>query len=293
MAAKISTKPSADCELIKARAREQVASRKLDRLKDRYEKLKSITDTEFEKQTGEREALALRNEELEARCRGLQDEASMWRTQLFEQLDRLDSTKEEFYALQAELAQAQWELVELVDLERTRCETALALSQAEVHQLSKELVSARARVDGLKNLGSCLAAKLDRATAQRKVLQREHARLTELAEMRAGLLESRDEEIATLRAELFEARGQLLSHQLDSPRWETLREGLGEDSAEETVEDLPLVLEPTFPEAASKPVGQRRLKLAFLPAEESRVEPLPKRLWMRAGKTFEGWFKLK
>jgi hypothetical protein len=228
----------------------------------------------------------------------------MWKAQLFDQLDRLDATKQEFYDLQSELARAQWELVELVDLERTRCETALARSQAEVHDLSKELVSSRSRVDGLKNLGTCLAAKLERTAAQKRVLQREHARLTELAETRAALLETREEELVALRAELFEARRQLLSHRLESQGWDSLKQGLHAPVATpaELIWDLAAsagepdgvvpetVILPALPPSAE--VGRRRLKLAGVPLVESQVPPLPKRLWMRAGKTVEGWFKL-
>jgi chromosome segregation ATPase len=303
MAAKTTQKAPLDQELVKAKAREQVASRKLDRLKDRYEKLKVITDTHFETHSGEREKLEQRLQqsqaqiqELSARCQSLQDEAAMWKSQLFDQLDRSDAKHQEFLTLQTELAEAQWQMVELINEERTRCETERAKSEVQVDLLGKELIAARARVDGLKNLGTCLTAKLERATAQRKVLQREHARLAEQAEARAQLLESKDDEIEELRVQLFEARRQILTQRLDSQSWEVLKEGLASEPAPQPAvqkwEVAHLVAESPL-QAPRKPEGRRQLKLAPIPsAQSSGVLKTPRQLFQRATKTMGGWFKL-
>jgi DNA repair exonuclease SbcCD ATPase subunit len=322
--AKSVTKTPTDNELMKAKAREQVASRKLDRLKDRYQKLKAITDTQFESHAEERtrleQALAdarAENEELRTRLQGVKDEAAMWKAQLFDQLDRAEARHEEFVALQTELAEAQWQMVELVNEERLRCETERARADLATEQARKQLVAERARVDGLKNLGACLTARLERATAQRKVLQREHARLAELAESRTAQLEARELELEELRAQLFQARGQLLSHRLESQSWDALKEGLGADSAASLAMDEELVssdsqFEPTEAEltasgewdlhisSETRPagppqrVGQRQVKLARpLPPEVNPPAFKPSELWGRASKTLGGWFRLK
>lgn len=299
MAVKATTKGTLDTDLVKAKAREQVAARKLERLKERYDKLKAITDTQLEKHAGEREKSDGRlqdalqeNAELVARCKGLQDEAAMWKAQLFEQLDRLDAKQLDFQTVQTELAETQWQLVELMEAERHRAETALAQSIGEIDRLQKELVGSKARVDGLKNLGTCLAAKLDRATAQRKVLQRDHARLSEVAEMRANLLDIKDDEIEALKADLFAARGQLLSHKLDSQSWDTLKSALGEEPTDQpealtSAWDAAHVIAPDFalPRRAE---GRRQLKLAAMPEQSSPITELPKKLF----KTVGSWFKL-
>lgn len=310
---------SLDKELKKANAREQVANRKLERLKERYDKLKLATDSQLAKYAEEQrksrdfyaETLA-RNIELEASCKNLSDEAAMWKAQLFEQLDRLDEKKadlvaqqQDFYALQSELAEAQWQLVELVDLERNRAETELAKSHAQIDSLKKELVSANARIEGLRNLGTYLTAKLERATAQRKVLQREHARLCELAEDRKALLINSSDELRSLENELFEARGKLLSHHLDTSSWEGLRESLGQqgshpfdeackaDKARKAIEPvLVAAIEPPAITAMliEKPPKRKPLRLA--PSQAQSDITKPPSLLRRAGKAIGSWLKL-
>jgi hypothetical protein len=306
MAIKQSSRTSAEKELIKANAREQVANRKLDRLKERFEKLKVVSEAQLDKHAAEREkhdrrmqASLAENAELQSRCKSLQDEAAMWKAQLFEQLDRLDAKQAEFLEMQGELAQAQWQFVELVDQERAEAQIAQAQSQAQVVSLQKELVSMQSRVEGLKTMGSCLNAKLERATAQRRVLQREHARLSELAEMRASLLEIKDDEVERLKADLFEARRQILSHRLDSQSWDSLKAGLGDDQDGLPAQawDVAHVIADTvvapLPVAPRKGEGRRQLKLAALPAASSPEATVsPKGLLQRASKTLGGWFKL-
>jgi hypothetical protein len=300
--AKTVHKATADKETIKAKAREQVANRKLDRLKDRYEKLKAITDSQLETQTHQhqrleselREARA-QNEELAAQLKFVKDEAAMWKSQLFDQLDRAERKHQDFVNLQTELAEAQWQMVELLNEERARCETERAKAEVEAEQARRELVAARARVDGLKNLGACLAAKLERATAQRNVLQREHARLVEATEERIAQLEARDLEIEELRIQLFDARRLLLSRHLETQSWETLKQGLARP-------DEPEPTESAEPEAAGrvadivlspqKAIGHRRLKLAALPEQSSQIPPAPHLLLRRAGKALGDWLKL-
>ena len=303
--AKTSPKTQIDKELVKAKAREQVASRKLDRLKDRYDRLKVITDTQFESHADEldtvkgqlAESLA-HNEAMTARLKAIADEAAMWKSQLFDQLDRWDAQRQDYLSLQTELAEAQWQMVELLNEERARCEMDRARSEALVDQLQKELTASRARVDGLKNLGTCLTAKLDRATAQRKVLQREHARLAELADERMRQVESKDEEAEGLRVQLFEARRQILSHRLQSESWEALKEGLDSDGTDDAPVnpfewDVAAHLIPDSPMAVpQRAVGHRQLKLASLPTESHPGSASPLRLLQRATKTVGGWFRL-
>lgn len=303
--AKTSAKTPIDKELVKAKAREQVASRKLDRLKDRYDRLKVITDTQFETHSQELDSLKAQlaesrahNEELSARLKMLGDEAAMWKSQLFDQLDRWDLQRQEYLNLQTELAEAQWQMVELVNEERARCELERARCEAQLDVLQKELVASRSRVDGLKNLGTCLTAKLERATAQRKVLQREHARLSDLAEERAHLLEIKDGEMETLRVQLFEARRQILSHRLESDSWDSLKDGLATPKTEtppaETQQwDVAAHLIPESPlPAPIRAVGHRQLKLASMPAQSSSISNGPLRLFQRATKTVGGWFRI-
>lgn len=303
--AKTSPKSPIDKELVKAKAREQVASRKLDRLKDRYDRLKVITDTQFESHSHELEQLKgqlaesrAHNEEMASRLKMIGDEAAMWKSQLFDQLDRWDAQRQEYLGLQTELAEAQWQMVELINEERTRCELERARCEAQLDLLQKELVASRARVDGLKNLGTCLTAKLERVTAQRKVLQREHARLADLAEERAHQLDSKDEEILDLRNRLFEARRQILSHRLESDSWEALKEGLASreleaPSAEPQEWDMAAHIIPESPlPVPVRDIGHRQVKLASMPAQSSPVSDGPLRLFQRATKTVGGWFRI-
>lgn len=293
-------------ELIKAKAREQVCQRKLDRLKERFEKLHSEVETITEKFAIEREKLEVRlqkkdlqKKKFAVRCKTLQDEAVMWKSQLFEQMDRLEEQQTDFMAVRTELAEAQWQLVELVESERSQRELDLAKSQAESLQLRKALTDSRAQSDGLRNMGTCLAAKLEKAISQRKVLQREHIRLTELAEERGLLLDQRDAEVEALKAQLFEARGQLLTHQLESETWPVLKAGLEEPvSLEELAEewDLEETAPPIEVEEAvlvGRSAERRSVKLAVLPSQSSTADSIgPRQLFHRASKTVGGWFKI-
>lgn len=333
----MSVKTPIDKELTKAKTREQVAYRKLDRLKERYDKLKLITDSELMRHAEEQAAIhkhhedtLIENEELKARCQSLADEAAMWKAQLFDQLDRLDdkqaeltTQQQDFYALQSELAEAQWQLVELVDLERSRAEADLARAQVAIDDLSKELVAEKARVDGLKNLGTCLAAKLERATAQRKVLQREHARLFTLAEQRTELLKAKDDELAEIQNELFEARRQLLSYRIETSSWDGLKESLAQPAASytqaeatsfesvdpiideqpqagtvantiafscETIEPHPLLVGQSLIKSEHK---RRPLKLRAMNDKAGQDNASPQNLFSRASQVISSWLKLE
>ena len=300
---KPNTKAPLEQELIKARAREQVGQRKLDRLKDRFEKLQHELENLAGKFSAEREKweLRLQKKELQkkkfaVRCKTLQEEAAMWKSQLFEQMDRAEEQQADFLAVRTELAEAQWQLVEAVEGERNQRELELAKSQAETCQLRKALTESRAQADGLRNMGACLTAKLEKAISQRKVLQREHIRLTELAEERAILLDQRETELEALKTQLFEARGQLLTHQLESESWPALKAGLEQPVFEEIAEEWNLE------EASSLSQGElelshsnerRPLKLAALPDVPSTASSVgPRQLLHRASKTLGGWFRI-
>ncbi len=305
MKATTPTKPSSKAplekELIKAKAREQVNQRKLERLKERFEKLQAESETqagrlatEKEKWDAKLQKRDLQKKKLAARCKTLQDEATMWKSQLFEQMDRLEEQQADFLEVRTELAEAQWQLVELVETERSQREIELAKSQAEAYQLRTELTATRAQADGLRNMGTCLAAKLEKAVAQRKVLQREHIRLSELVEERTQLLDRRETEIEALKTALFEARGQLLTHRLESESWPVLKAGLEgfEEVPLSSLEEVPLSsLEGLAPLTTSP--ERRPLKLAALPASSGSVTTVGARgLLHRASKTVGGWFKL-
>lgn len=298
-------KAALEKELIKAKAREQVSQRKLDRLKERFEKLQAEGEAQSDRWNAERERwenklqkLDHQKKKLAVRCKTLQDEAGMWKSQLFEQMDRLEEQRADFTSVRAELTEAQWQLVELVEAERTQREIELAKAQAETFELRRELTAARAQADGLRNVGSCLTAKLEKAVAQRKVLQREHIRLSELVEERTSLLEQRDQEIEALKMALFEARGQILTHRLESETWPVLAAGLHHEApAEESQEDWEFEETPLSALGSSlelHPSRERRpLKLAAFPSASSSVTAVGARqLLHRAGKTVGGWFKL-
>lgn len=313
MKASTSTKPSPKAslekELMKAKTREQVSQRKLDRLKERFEKLQAEFEACSVKHALEKDKweakLAKREQQkkkLAARCKTLRDEAAMWKTQLFEQMDRLEEQQADSLAVRTELAEAQWQLVELVEAERSQREIELAKSQAETYELRKELTAARAQAEGLRNVGACLTAKLEKAIAQRKVLQREHIRLSELVEERSRELEFFEAEIDSLKTALFQARGQILTHRLDSESWPALKAGLEDGDHEEVPEveshdewDLqepPLSsLEAVLPLTNSR--ERRALKLAPVPSHASAVNSSGAReLLHRASKTVGGWFKI-
>lgn len=281
-----------DQELLKAKTREEVARRKLERLKERYRQLQELTSQpEPESHPAEQRLAEVLQEHLalQERHQRLQDEAAMWKSQLFEQLDRLEIREMEFQALRGELAETQWQLVELLNEERTRSETERAHLEMQLDALQRELTASRARVDGLKNLGACLAAKLERAASERQTSQL--AQLEQTQQLAASLaqLEQKDQEIQELRSELFETRRRLLSHQLDQADWVELKRGL----------EIPVAVAPSSFDSAGDAeaceeaavVPRRRLRLAAAPqSPEPRILPI-RDWWTQASRSLESWMR--
>ncbi len=280
-------------KVTKASAREQVANRKIERLKSRFDRLQAAFDAQklqSESLVDDLQAISAQKEseasDLENRCRTLRDEAAMWKAQLFEKLDCLEagasqqqSLEQEFVHLQRAYSQVAEQLAEInpEDWERR---LQASLQRAETAE--KDLVCARAQTEGLKAMGTCLAAKLEKETAQRKFLKAENGDLQSQSLELTKLLNARNEELAKVKRDLFESRGDLLRLRLESESWEVLQSGLTKSEAHtERKSAAPEPLEPTHAPA---------LTIDFpVPAYASAPT---KSLLQRAGKTLGGWLNL-
>ena len=113
------------------------------------------------------------------------------------------------------------------------------------------------------------------------------------------MLDQRDAEVEALKAQLFEARGHLLTHQLESESWPVLKAGLEkpvtlEELAEEwDLEEAAALVGSEEELLVSRSAERRSVKLAALPSESSTATAVgPRQLFHRASKTLGGWFKI-
>lgn len=281
-------------KLTKADAREQVANRKLERLKSRFDRLQAAFDAQklqTESLVDDLQAVSVQKEsaasELESRCRALRDEAAMWKAQLFEKLDSLEAGNSHQQTLEQELSQlrrAYGQVAEqLAEIDPGDWERRLQASQNRAETSEKELAGARAQIEGLKSMGTCLAAKLEKETAQRKFLKSENGDLQSQSLELTKLLNARNEDLARVKRDLFESRGELLRLRLESETWDVLQSGLTKSEAHTERKSAP-------PEPVVPPTVAPTPTIDFpVPAYASAPS---KGLLQRAGKTLGGWLKL-
>lgn len=295
-------------ELRKAENRERVAQCKLDRLKERFDKLyndvacsqKALDNVNIECENLRRQ-LARAQEERERASQ----EALMWRTQLFERMELLETTKHQMR-----------ELEQTIELERERAEHAALVQRSSHEELKKrdrERLFFELRIEDLQKAekeareqaNDLLEALTDAETAisdfqrandrqEREIdgLKSLGASLSEQLRQTAGLLDQQKKHSLALREELRHEREQsalLLSE------FERLKDSYSE------VQERLTGLEQEIERGVLRRVGKekagiaRREKLAEYPAAAAQAETqriIGRDALSRATKKMTGWFRL-
>ncbi|MCA9778723.1 MAG: hypothetical protein KC800_18470 [Candidatus Eremiobacteraeota bacterium] len=298
---------STEAMLKKAQNRERIAQCKLERLKTRFDRLEH-EKLGFKRQVEEIQDDCLRLAEelltVKAEKSKLEQEASMWRTQLFERMELLDLARDQVAHLKTEKAsleeQAQQaretsltshQELKRRDRERKQyemkieeLETAQKQSRDQTEEILEALTDAKRAIDslqrsndyyqreivGLKSIGASVTEKLTKMTQQRdRYKQRLNARSEELRleqDQSAHLLS----EVERLKDELYEVRGKLMTYQIEDDVREIRQAGA---------------------DKASRAAEQ---KFAELPIAESEVHETtePRSLISRATKKVSGWFRI-
>lgn len=230
-------------DLRKAESRERIAVRKLDRLKERFERLQQEAE--------EAKQHLLQAEEERERA---SQEARMWKTQLFERMELLEQTKDRLNATEEQLEVA-WERagqatlmhqadheelkrrdrerltfeLQIEELKRAQTETKgqaddllLALTDAEsaIVSLQRSNDLYQRESDGLKRIGASLTEQLNRSTEQLE-RQRDYSASLQ-AELQAEKVHTEHlrDEIQRLSDELYQTNDLLVSYQRESDRLE-------------------------------------------------------------------------
>ena len=236
---------SAEAMLKQAKNRERIAQRKLDRLKSRFDRVQD----EMLNSRAECERLHDQLATLRLEKSHVEQEASMWRTQLFERMelldqakDRLSQMKQQLEALRAQAVYAQTTQKtshqELRRRDRERKEFELKIeelesaqkhSRCETEEMLESLTDAKRAIDslqrsndyyqreivGLKSIGASLTEKLTKVTQQRdRYQQRLNARGDELR-LEQSQSNHLLEEVERLKDELYETRGKLMTYQIE------------------------------------------------------------------------------
>jgi chromosome segregation ATPase len=292
--------------LKKALNRERIAHCKLERLKSRFERIQE----EMLASRAEREVFRDQCERLKEEVATLKDqkshleqESSMWRTQLFERMELLDQAKDrlaemeqhtESLLCQADQAE-QTQMTshrELKRRDRERKEFELKIeelqsaqdhSRCETQEMLEALTDAKRAIDslqrsndyyqrevvGLKSIGASVTEKLTKMTQQRdRYRQRLNSRGDELR-LEQGQSAHLLDEVERLKDELYETRGKLMTYQIEDDVREVRQAGA--DKANRAAEQ----------------------KYADFPAESVAKAPeAPASLLSKATKKFSGWFRL-
>ena len=298
---------STEAMLKKAQNRERIAQCKLERLKTRFDRLEH-EKLGYKRQVEEIQDDCLRLAEelltVKAEKSKLEQESSMWRTQLFERMELLDLARDQVAHLKTEKAsleeQAQQaretsltshQELKRRDRERKQyemkieeLETAQKQSRDQTEEVLEALTDAKRAIDslqrsndyyqreivGLKSIGASITEKLTKMTQQRdRYKQRLNARSEELRleqDQSSHLLS----EVERLKDELYEVRGKLMTYQIEDDVREIRQAGA---------------------DKASRAAEQ---KFAELPVAESEVHETtePRSLISRATKKVSGWFRI-
>lgn len=295
-------------ELKKSENRERVAQCKLDRLKERFDKLYNEVASShkaLDQTNAERENLRLRLDQVLADRDRATQEALMWRTQLFERMELLEATK-----------QRMRELERAVVEERELAEQAALIHQSSHRELKKrdrERLDFELRIEDLQRAereardqaGDLLEALSDAETAisefqragdrqEREIdgLKSLGASLSEKLRHTSALLDRQKEINVTLRDELRQERER--SAQAQSS-YSQLREAYTE------VQERLFRLEQDIERGVLRRVGQEksgvahREKFAAYSAVSAPVDTqglLSRDALSRASKKMSGWFRL-
>jgi len=298
---------STEAMLKKAQNRERIAQCKLERLKARFDRLEH-EKLAYKIQVDEIQDDCLRLAEellaVKAEKSRVEQEASMWRTQLFERMELLDLARDQVAHLRNEKANLEEQAKqaketnltshqELKRRDRERKQYELKIEELEsAHKQTRDqseemleaLTDAKRAIDslqrsndyyqreiaGLKSIGASLTEKLTKMTQQRdRYRQRLNARSEEFRleqDQSAHLLS----EVERLKDELYEVRGKLMTYQIEDDVREIKQAG------------------------ADKASRAAEVKYAEIPAAESMVceTAEPRSLLSRATKKVSGWFSM-
>ena len=293
-------------ELRKAENRERIAQCKLERLKERFDKLyEEISECQDELAVTKGECSALKKQvEIAQRERErASQEALMWRTQLFERMELLEDANQQLHAAEHELELA-WERaghanqshqashaelrkrdkerltfeLKIEELQKAQRETrdqandlleALTDAESAISSLQRSNDKYQRQVDGLKSLGASLTEKLTQLTEQRDKYRETASTVTDVLRLEREQNEHQQSEIERLKNELYEVKGQLIAYKLEADVRESRL--AGEQKATERSTD----------------------KYGKFPSTESRiVQPIGGSLLSKATKTMTGWFKV-
>ena len=291
-------------KLRKEENRTRIAECKLDRLKSRFDKIYDDLEesrNELGQQQRRYEALeqeleTARNERDRAR-----QESLMWRTQLFERMEKLEARNQEIEALQEQLegvkgladhARATHHathlelqrrdherleyLKQIEELQQTRLDSqeqqqdlldALTGAESAIEALQRSNDLYQREVDGLKAIGASLTEKLTDLTQARDDFKEKYTSSQDELLLVKAHNEHLTRELERLRDELYETKGKLLTARLESDV-KSLRK-------------------------TAQNGGECRDKYAQFPSQESAaVKPQERSLISRATKKMTGWFKL-
>lgn len=293
-------------ELRKAENRERIAQCKLERLKERFDKLyEEMADCQEELAVTRGQCSALRNqvEKAQQERERASQEALMWRTQLFERMELLEETNQQLHAAEHELELA-WERVgqanlshqtshdelkrrdkerlafeiKIEELQRAQRETrdqandlleALTDAESAISSLQRSNDRYQREVDGLKSLGASLTERLTALTEQSDKYRETASQALDELRLERDQNDHLQSEMERLKAELYEAKGKLISYKLEADVRESRQ--AGKEKASSRVSD----------------------KYGSFPSTESAiVKPASGSLLSKATKTMTGWFRV-
>lgn len=296
--------PSLKSKLRKSENRTRIAECKLDRLKSRFDRMH---DDLFESQD-KLNAAERRCEQLKGTIKAIEQErdrkeqeAVMWRSQLFERMSKLDRKDQEFDSLADELERMKGEVEQaqaihqathqelqrrdrqkldfesqIEEFERSKLQAqderlelldALTGAESAIASLQRANDLYQREVDGLKSIGASLTEKLSDLSESRDHFKEKYTSAQDELLLVKSHNEHLTEELERLRDELYETKGKLLTAQLSTDAGTIRKLSLKKSNSSE--------------------------KYAEFPHRESRVmKPEGRSLLSRATKKMTGWFRL-
>lgn len=295
-------------ELRKAENRERIAQCKLERLKERFDKLYDDVATSQSALTGfqiECETLRGQLERTEAERDRAAQEALMWRTQLFERMELLENTKlqlvsaeHELEAVRAKVGQAslvhQTSHEELKKRDRERLVFELRIeelqkAEKEAKDQANDLLEAltdaetaistlqrandlyEREVDGLKSLGAGLSGQLSRTADQLDLQREKNAILRDELRLERVETDRLRTELLRFQESNIDLKNRLVSVQLEPDSRELRKAGQ---------------------EKALSATKEKFGEFAATPHESQVQQPSGRDVLSRATKKMSGWFRL-
>lgn len=291
---------TADSLLRKANNRERIALCKLERLKARFDRLyDDLSMTQAECEGLKSELGCVKNEKSR-----LEQEAAMWRAQLFERMEILDQTRDQLGDLREENSRMREDVEKAQEAHRTNHKELkrrdrerkefeqkieeLQMAERQSKDQSNELLDAltdanraidslqrqndyyQREIDGLKAIGASLTESLTKLTQQRDQYKHRLESRGDDLRLEQAQAENLLDEVERLKDELYETRCKLVTLQIEGEMKELRRAG------------------------AEKADRASEQKFADFPNAESAViqEPQPRSLLWRASKKVSGWFRI-